>query len=840
MSAIKRSLLVGLGLVTTVGMAWAMLSNAAQDIDPATLHPQRSIGYFAWDGGVEHAEAFQKTAQYDALVKSGLWGYGTKVVKEMLPAFMAQAVPHASEKEVAELGKAKEYFQALFDNGMSVSLTDGPEGGAPSPALTVVLHNLGAAEAEIPKLLDLMDLRADVQRKTVSGRSVQSIYIPDTPGIELAWFREAQHLVITVGMASAEQAIAVADGNTPNVTTSRQWKTYRDGDADFEIASVGWLDFGSLRDRFGAFEFPIPGQEQPVAINQFIKALGLQNLGTTASQFGYRGKATIARTFVEAPGQRTGMLALMDQPVFELKDLPPMPAATTNFAGFSMELARGWDTSLKAIRQTLELLPPEASEEFEELFAKLPEVIGFDLRNDLLAPIGNIHCVFDDPAGGAFGFGFGAAASVRDPERLRTTVNMLMDRLTAELQNADLPVPMSIQRAEVAGRELITVPAGMFTPTIVIDDKWLAFSLYPQSIKAFLMRQDGELAAWQPNPEHRTALAEFPTEFSAISIDDPRKALNGLYALIPMLNSGLHTMAGGAAGNTVKAADLPPQEIVTAPLFPNVRVSFPGEDGFTFEGRQSLPVMPMPSAQSAVAVPVLVALLLPAVQQAREAARRTLSKNNLKVMGLAMHNYHDVYNHLPTGTVQGTDLKPEQRLSFLYSVLPFLDQAPMYSVMSKNEKLAWDSEEHSPFTETGIIRFRHPSMAHGLPYATHYAGMAGVGKDAPILPVGHERAGIFGYDRKTRLRDMTDGTSNTIMITETTEANIPWAAGGQTLKSLTQEPYVNGPDGVGGPSIGGCNVLMGDGSVRFISENIDPETMRRLSAMADGKVIGGF
>ena len=97
--------------------------------------------------------------------------------------------------------------------------------------------------------------------------------------------------------------------------------------------------------------------------------------------------------------------------------------------------------------------------------------------------------------------------------------------------------------------------------------------------------------------------------------------------------------------------------------------------------------------------------------------------------------------------------------------------------------------------------------------------------------------GVFGYDRKTGFRDILDGTSNTIMMTETNEANIPWAAGGRTLKSLTQEPYVNGPDGIGSPTPGGCNVLMADGSIHFISEDIDPEVLRRLAAMADGKLV---
>ncbi|MDB4787004.1 DUF1559 domain-containing protein, partial [Planctomycetaceae bacterium] len=69
----------------------------------------------------------------------------------------------------------------------------------------------------------------------------------------------------------------------------------------------------------------------------------------------------------------------------------------------------------------------------------------------------------------------------------------------------------------------------------------------------------------------------------------------------------------------------------------------------------------------------------------------------------------------------------------------------------------------------------------------------------------------------------------------------PWAAGGKsTLRSLTQKPYINGPDGIGGPYTGGCNVLFADGSVRFISENIDPSLFEALSTIAGGEVIGGI
>jgi prepilin-type processing-associated H-X9-DG protein len=88
---------------------------------------------------------------------------------------------------------------------------------------------------------------------------------------------------------------------------------------------------------------------------------------------------------------------------------------------------------------------------------------------------------------------------------------------------------------------------------------------------------------------------------------------------------------------------------------------------------------------------------------------------------------------------------------------------------------------------------------------------------------------------------VTDGFSNTIGVTEASQGYGSWGAGGKsTLRSLTRKPYINGPDGIGSPFPGGLNVLMLDGSVRFLSENIDPEVMEALVTIHGGEVIGDF
>lgn len=828
---------------TVAGIAVWAATPTVQDIAPASLHPARSVIYVDWDGSEQHLQAIRETAQYQSLVESGLLSYVSQLAQQGLQAALQDMRRNgSSDLQQAELlTEGLKHAKWIFENGVSFSLTDGEAESVPMPLATLVIHNAAGSEDIVAGLLKSLDANISVQNQSVEGRQVSSFFIPSTPGFEAAWFSEGPHLVIAVGPTAARQVIRVADQKAPNITSSPQWQKYRAAETDFTVASVGWFDFAALLERFGAFPLPIPDVEPAPTPNDFAAALGLNGLKTAAVQFGYQGKASIARSYVEAPAPRTGLLSLMDQPMFELSDLPKLPADSSTFAAFSLSPAKAWDTTLTVIRDVLKLLPQQASEEFEEALATLPRFLGLDLRDDLLAALGDVHCVYSDTGGGPFGLGIGATFAVRDAEKLKKAVDLLAARLEQQLQQVNTPVSISVQRSTLAGRTVLSVPAGVFGPTVAIDGQWMSVGLYPQSVHSFLLRQDGKLSAWQPSPAHIEALETLPKQFTSISVNDPRVTMQALYSLLPMANSMVHTMMPVPAGSARLAmADLPPQELVLAPLFPNLTVGVPDDAGLASYGRHSLPVLPSPSAQSGAAVPVLVALLLPAVQSAREAARRTQSSNNLKMLGLAMHNYHDVFNHFPAGTEQGTDLEPEERLSFLYALLPFLEQAALYNQISPLAKQSWNSPQLEQLTSTVVPELIHPAGLNRVPAATSYVGIAGVGDDAAELPLPHERAGIFGYNRKTRMRNITDGTSNTMMITETTQQDIPWAAGSRTLKALTQEPYINGPDGIGGPSPGGCNVLMADGSVRFVSENVDPEVMRRLAAMADGKPIDGF
>ncbi len=272
-----------------------------------------------------------------------------------------------------------------------------------------------------------------------------------------------------------------------------------------------------------------------------------------------------------------------------------------------------------------------------------------------------------------------------------------------------------------------------------------------------------------------------------------------------------------------------------------------------------------------IVLPVFMALFLPAIQQAREAAIRTQARNQLKQFGMALHNYHDTYNTLPpsavvavsrpttfrtassTSETNGPKLNPEEFSSFLEFVeaenalnpdpvaqlgsesvvrtphhgwmaalLPYVEAANLYTQIDFNEP--WTSPRNAPVFRVEVPQYLHPGIVRKDSTsrrvndfgASHYAGNSQL-----LLP-----------NSMSKFRDITDGLSNTIMVGEVAAGFRPWGS----------------PDNVRDPAAGignsatqfGCHCegvvqfLFCDGSVRVVTGNITPETLRDLANPSDG------
>ena len=320
-------------------------------------------------------------------------------------------------------------------------------------------------------------------------------------------------------------------------------------------------------------------------------------------------------------------------------------------------------------------------------------------------------------------------------------------------------------------------------------------------------------------------------------------------------------------------------------------------------------------------IAVLIALLLPAVQQAREAARRTQCKNNLKQLGLALHNYHDVYNQFPL-TVFGTTQPwaATSKGSYLIRLLPYIDQAPFFNALDFNIQgagtpLMFDTVPNFEAQKDSNNQFYRAKTIPGFICPTdssqtingtfnssksNYAmsmgnqlmnGVNTVWGTCSLYPGnsfpnetladkgnsadGDQISGIISRGNYgSRIGEILDGTSNTIAFGEirpncgdytffgwfhfdslwvatTAPINYPilcqnqdagWDSATPPAGKTACNQYQNVQTSQGFKSmhVGGAHFTLCDGSVRFISENVDYMTYQRLGDRRDGQVVGDF
>jgi type II secretory pathway pseudopilin PulG len=219
---------------------------------------------------------------------------------------------------------------------------------------------------------------------------------------------------------------------------------------------------------------------------------------------------------------------------------------------------------------------------------------------------------------------------------------------------------------------------------------------------------------------------------------------------------------------------------------------------------------------SIAVIGILVALLLPAVQAAREAARRNQSMNNMKQIMLAFHNYHDTKRALPAHANYSPDGKP--LLSWRVHVLPFLEENTLYSQFKLDEP--WDSPNNRALITRMPQVYQNPNLPLE-PGKTNY--LAVVGQDCIM----------DGTDKGKGFQEVTDGTSNTIMLIEAApDQAVEWT------KPDDWEFNANNPTaGLGGVRPAGWLAGFADGSVQFISEMIDQAQLKAMFTRAGGEIV---
>ena len=277
-------------------------------------------------------------------------------------------------------------------------------------------------------------------------------------------------------------------------------------------------------------------------------------------------------------------------------------------------------------------------------------------------------------------------------------------------------------------------------------------------------------------------------------------------------------------------------------------------------------------------IAVLIALLLPAVQQAREAARRTQCRNNLHQIALAMHNYHDAHACFPPGRITGGSNDCPAH-SWLTPLLPFVDEVAVYNAYNFDHDSAnWigscgsgtSGAVNSTAVRSALAQFVCPSQPGDPPldnlgarkgsyvgnFGTHYLNGTYMKAtwDHPWYNSNGYHRGVFWRCSYVTMRDVRDGTSQTLgagerrFYTAGIEGSA-WAVGdSQKTVGVTEYPmnlYYEGAAvpiyyarwGFSSHHEGGVFFFFLDGSVRFLSENIDHSTYKALSSIERNEIV---
>ncbi len=271
-----------------------------------------------------------------------------------------------------------------------------------------------------------------------------------------------------------------------------------------------------------------------------------------------------------------------------------------------------------------------------------------------------------------------------------------------------------------------------------------------------------------------------------------------------------------------------------------------------------------------VIIAMLIGLLLPAVQQAREAARRAQCKNHLMQLGLALHNYHSAHGVLPPGSVNETGPVRSDGKGYYFGwipqILPFLDEGKLYKAFDFSVSV------HAPAQKTALKHL--PPLLYCPSSATQALCYAGCHHDVEA-PIDVDNNGVLFLNSRVRLKDITDGRAYTILVGEAIPAtSVLWAAGtgaslrntGQTMQRYDYSTLVQAqveaeqkegqeppaeltPEqaaaflqvgGFGSAHEGGAHFCLADGAIRFISSNVDQNVFRRLGNRHDGELVGEY
>jgi hypothetical protein len=769
----------------------------------AAVAPAECLYYSSW-AGMGEPDAASKNQTEQLLAEPEVQRF-LQEVEQVIERGVRKLGSRGRPDEQLVMQKIPLLAKSLITHGAALfveSVTPGMGGVDVQGALVVSLGDDLPVIQEALQTIRRQFQPGDVQDIDVAGHACWQLQPnPRAPRITIGL--HDHYLIVAVGDRSFAGVLERAEQSPP------AWLTQAKADVEVpRLSTFSYLNTEAVVKL---------ASNAPPQVQQVLAALGLNTVSRVVSASGLDESGFVSRTRLFSSAPERGLLGLAGTKPLTAADLAGVPADAAFALATRLDLARIFDQGLAMTRE----IEPQAADQVELQLAQLEQMLGVQLKQDLLQSLGDVWTLHAAPSGGGLLTGWTLAVSLRDKPRLEAAHQKLLLLVQAQLAQMPRERAPRIHASPVDGTTIysLSVPAEAFalSPCWCLTDSHLVVALLPQAIKSYLAQSAGK-ESLAGHPAVASLLSAQPAPIT-LTFQDTRSQFLTFY---PWLQLGAQMAVRQLQKEGIEAdpATLPSTMAVAPHLLPSISSVQRVSDGFEAVTRGTLP-----GANVGATAPVMVGLLLPAVQAAREAARRTQSMNNLKQIGLAMHNYHDVYRGLPPAGSVDKDGKP--LLSWRVFILPFIEEQPLYEQFRLNEP--WDSEHNRKLIERMPAVYRSPNSVAEMG-KTVYLGNAG--PDGVFVP---QKPGEAGAPKGISFAKIRDGLSNTIMAVEASDAAaVIWTKPDDYVPSVEQPLR-----GVTGMRPGGFLALLCDGSVRFISHTIDPAVLQGLFTANGGEVLSG-
>ena len=763
------------------------------------MAPDQCLYYTTWAGMAEPDATSENSV--DQLMAEPEVQLFLAEAEKQLRKWMAQA----NAPNNAAVQMAPDLFKQLLRHPAALyvkSVQPAPNGIEVDAALVL---SLGDDVEEVRDMIAAMEDEMGelpTERVQIAGSPFTRTQVPAS-GMSVSWGFKDNYFIVGVGEGSITGVFKRAATPVPTWLSNLQSQT--------EIERPSTYTYANLK-KIIMLSAAAGGPEA----QNVIAALGLNAVSDYTSVAGLDKRGFVSRTRIGIDGNATGILKILQTDGLAKSDVAMIPedALVAGVVRFdASKLLDGW----------LEIageIDPGSVDELEAWIGQMEQALGLEIREDVLKSLGDVWSVHTSAGSGGLVTGWTVTVSLNNPQR----VQELHGRMLGFAQGMMMQNPNGarIKTFRFQERDVFTfeVPEDEFfvAPSWCITDKHLVFALMPQTIKAHLARDEGEpTIADRPEVAALFAGDQPPAAFA---YQDTRKLFETVYP-IAMVYIQMIASQVRSEGFDLDTSIFPSVAAISPHLRPSVTAIIPAKDGFETVARQSLP-----GGSLGAMTPVSVALLLPAVQSGRQAARRTHAMNNLKQLGLAMHNYHDVTKGFPPTANVDEDGKP--LLSWRVHVLPFIEQQALYEEFHLDEP--WDSDHNRKLIAKMPEVYKAPnSLAE--PGKTVYLGNAGK-KGVFGLPPENQR-GKSKWATGIRIRDIRDGTSNTIMVVEAADSSaVIWTKPSDFVPD-GDNPFA----GLLGLRPEGFLACFCDGAVHVISPAVDKQSLQGMFTKDGGEVV---